>query len=1773
MDLSMDDGKLPPYAKYHCRNDSVTLVEADQEQSQALPKKARGCRCTARKSLAVAITFCLITTVAAVTLFVLQRAEILPKAERFKTTGLPDVSKLVVEGVKSGFITLSWRRPKGRFDYYTVEVTEHDAGVERAAPHRLCANGTIIRPDQTEVTCGPFEPCAKLSFTVRTHFKGPPEHGSLGVTVAGTLILPEEADPPKKITMVEKSPSLTLLWWEPPAKIWGRFLSYAIRICTTFESCGRQDDTSNCTEQQTYETWLNFQSSVDTKYCVMVVTRSQCAGHVLSSRPAAAEVFTSLPVLPDVTNLNLVAADNHYITIAWDRPRLNFDFYWLDVSGGYENGNVRRPMRTASVCPNGTIIRPQQTQITCGPFDSCSSVDVTVRTYNKGPPELLSAGTTLSDIFIGAQDPSEPRSIKMVAKSPAVTRLEWQAPANLHGVPDVYCVKVCEVFASCDENQNISECAKYETRDEWLNINTTADTSYCILITAKTQCGLNVLTSLPASLEFRTPLFELPDVSNLALVHVKRGYVTLSWQRPKGRFDYYSVEVTEDEASNKGAAQQWRQLCSNGTIIRPDQTEVTCGPFEPCAKLSCTVRTHFNGPPEHRSLGVTVADISIPAEDPIPATNVTITPETPSQTRLHWSQPQKKSGTIESYIVKICSTFESCDPDANLTDCAQQVTTEMWTLFDTKEDTSYCVLIAAKIRCGTDEISSRQVAAEIRTPLFDLPDAKDFRILSAVNNTVTIAWDKPAARFDYYLVYIAAEDHQPGHDELGIVGSCGNGTILHPNQTQFTYTHIRPCGRVNITLRAHRNGPTERTSRGVSLQEVFIPGEEPDPPRNITIVVRSPSLTRLRWEPPTKVSGRLLEYSVKICTTFKSCTRDADAGHCTELQAYDSWLDFHSRVDTKYCVMVSASSQCGENVLHGQPAIEEIRTPSLETPDVMNLTAGVESRYITLSWQRPQGRFDYYIIEITQDGNKTSSQHNLGLCINGSIVHPDQSELSCGPYEPCTKVVYTIRTHLNGPPERSSPGVRSKEVFIPAEELADVTNLMTAGVENGFITLTWQRPHGRFDYYSIAVTEDLTGSKNNDQQMLGLCANGTIIRPEQTQVTCGPFKPCTMLSCTVHTHLNGPPELMSSGVSVKDIVIPGQEPPQPKNVKIVPQSSSLTQLQWDNHDSDTYAVKSYIVHICRTFRACGPMEILADCEQEVTPQALVTFNSTADTLYCILVTEKRTCGVREFESQPAVAELRTPIFELPDVSNLTADVRNGYITLTWNRPPSRFDYYSIEAFDDDVSNKNIDKRTLDLCANGTIVHRDQTQVTCGPFEPCTKLSCTVRTHLSGQPERISSGVTLNNIFIPAEVPHPPRNISVVAESKSLTQLHWNHPDDMAAVIESYNVKVCRTFRTCGQVGNFSDCEEHETQQTSVTLNTTEDTSYCILVSAKAWCGMDEINSRPTVAELRTPIFDLPEVTNLHIVSVGADFFTAEWGKPKVNFDYYWIEVTSANNSRTNLSQDVVGSCANGTIIRPDQTQVTCSRLEPCVNVVFKVRTHISKPSARTSPGVALTDFFIPGKVHVKNLTVSFIGDDNFTLTWQKGGSCLEYYTVKVTDNSDGDSGNASNGLVSCNNGAVITSSQTSVTCDQPLTCANVTITVKPHVKGVPDSPSNEETLPGVYLSGKTPPPVTDLKLVKITHSFFTVTYRAPKKCYADFQHTIRPSTTRARARIGDCHLKRAIDRITATCLIGACGKVNIAVQTKAIAPSRRVSAWARLTALDTKRKCLQYHRV
>lgn len=163
--------------------------------------------------------------------------------------------------------------------------------------------------------------------------------------------------------------------------------------------------------------------------------------------------------------------------------------------------------------------------------------------------------------------------------------------------------------------------------------------------------------------------------------------------------------------------------------------------------------------------------------------------------------------------------------------------------------------------------------------------------------------------------------------------------------------------------------------------------------------------------------------------------------------------------------------------------------------------------------------------------------------------------------------------------------------------------------------------------------------------------------------------------------------------------------------------------------------------------------------------------------------------------------------ELLDVSELsTMQIENGYITLSWQRPQGRFDYYSIEAIENGSS--PIHRHKLGLCANGTIIHPDQTQLTCGPYEQCTTLSYAMRTHLNGPRERSSPGVQVKDIFIPPEEPNPPTNLTMIPKSKSRTQLHWDYTNKVAAVLLLYSVKICRSFTTCGQVDNLNNCREH-----------------------------------------------------------------------------------------------------------------------------------------------------------------------------------------------------------------------------------------------------------------------------------------------------------------------------------------------------------------------------
>ncbi|KAL1479913.1 hypothetical protein MTO96_051482 [Rhipicephalus appendiculatus] len=184
MDLAMEDHKPPPYVQYHSSDASVKLVDADPALSQTSQRVSRIRRCSTVKSLGVALTVCLITTLAALTLLFLWRSELSPKTEQLKSAALPDVTNLNLVAADNHYITLAWDQPQVKFDYYWLEVTDrnaHENGSLKKRRPSTCGNGTIIHPEQTQITCGPFDTCSSVSVTIRTYSKGPPELTSAGI--------------------------------------------------------------------------------------------------------------------------------------------------------------------------------------------------------------------------------------------------------------------------------------------------------------------------------------------------------------------------------------------------------------------------------------------------------------------------------------------------------------------------------------------------------------------------------------------------------------------------------------------------------------------------------------------------------------------------------------------------------------------------------------------------------------------------------------------------------------------------------------------------------------------------------------------------------------------------------------------------------------------------------------------------------------------------------------------------------------------------------------------------------------------------------------------------------------------------------------------------------------------------------------------------------------------------------------------------------------------------------------------------------------------------------------------------------------------------------------------------------------------------------------------------------------------------------------------------------------------------------------------------------
>nr|XP_037273366.1 tenascin-X-like [Rhipicephalus microplus] len=199
---------------------------------------------------------------------------------------------------------------------------------------------------------------------------------------------------------------------------------------------------------------------------------------------------------------------------------------------------------------------------------------------------------------------------------------------------------------------------------------------------------------------------------------------------------------------------------------------------------------------------------------------------------------------------------------------------------------------------------------------------------------------------------------------------------------------------------------------------------------------------------------------------------------------------------------------------------------------------------ITVSWQRPEGCFEGYIVEVAEESSGSSGVGGLsaGSCAGGITVDAEHTSITCRKIEACN-VKITIRTHRKGQLEFTSPGVTLNNIVMYKKDLPEVRQLKLTEMDKDSITVSWQRPEGCFDGYIVEVTEENGGSSGVGGLSVGSCADGITVDVQHTSITCTKIEACNV-KITVRTQRKGPLELTSSGVSLHDIVMYKKDMPE-----------------------------------------------------------------------------------------------------------------------------------------------------------------------------------------------------------------------------------------------------------------------------------------------------------------------------------------------------------------------------------------------------------------------------------------------------------------------------------------------------------------------------------------------------------------------------------------------------------------------------------------------------
>ncbi|KAL1469418.1 hypothetical protein MTO96_041056, partial [Rhipicephalus appendiculatus] len=205
-----------------------------------------------------------------------------------------------------------------------------------------------------------------------------------------------------------------------------------------------------------------------------------------------------------------------------------------------------------------------------------------------------------------------------------------------------------------------------------------------------------------------------------------------------------------------------------------------------------------------------------------------------------------------------------------------------------------------------------------------------------------------------------------------------------------------------------------------------------------------------------------------------------------------------------------------------------------------------------------------------------------------------------------------------------------------------VVNLSPEAISNDSVTIVWKRPTAPFDYYTVETSQDGRNRQGASlTQPVGSCRNGKVIDGRENRATCGYFSACTYVQFIVRAISNGPPKRSFPVVSIRGLLVLGEDPDPPSNITTDQVSPSITRVEWDAPASASGNLGAYTVVVCDQYRSCDRQQDLTSCLTLQTNETWLDLDNSPVTKHCVLVTASSHCGARVLTSLPAIAEIAT----------------------------------------------------------------------------------------------------------------------------------------------------------------------------------------------------------------------------------------------------------------------------------------------------------------------------------------------------------------------------------------------------------------------------------------------------------------------------------------------------------------------------------------------------